>query len=1591
MEKNTNRPHKGLMQDVNPIDQPKESYRYALNAVNETNLGNRTLLSNEKGNEECYTLPRNYVRIGKVYTKDNEIVIFSTDNISSEIGIVKNCVYTALVNSNCLGFRVTHQIDAIYRLRRGCETVIYFTDGINPVRQVNLSKLEEYYSDAYKAYLTAPVLPFVGEQWNCDLFNLIKDYSVPCFSSFEVKNNGSIEAGSYNFAIQLLDDDLNPTNWITTSRPVNIFHDDIIGVYESINGSSQQEADALGGVMGNTNKSIEITFTNFDTKYTYYRVAVIKASQFTGIPNKVVVSPEIPISQPIFTYSGDINGYVEISAEEIKVGKIDIETVEHIEQLENKLILANIKGKQLNFCEFQQYASKIHSRYIVKEIADTDITETGNPKNPLSPTEVMGFMGGEVYAMGIVYVFKDGFESPVYHIPGPPKNKRWNWNTELCDTVADDTPISPWNANIEHIVPESQETAYNALPNEAKVPKWKVKDTAYNYGGLEGQMAYWECSSLYEDIPNCSSGDYWGKDVCGNDLVGTPIRHHRFPNRKTERHVDNGSSVNDYYKLVITITLNGAFPTPGVPIDLTISYNYNVPPPTAQTPVVINVNDTDFVSGVYTFTIDTEVGEDVANTFSGVAFSGTMPTTYAAEFTLESSVEFVYQNYRNDATLRILGVKFTNVEYPHPDIVGHYFVRAERDAFNRTILDSGIAGRARSKSTDFYDYITFSYFTFNNNDDRGHSYLMNPKFLYKNEVLVPEYLKVENIFNYSGKSVKGKRFDGLGWFVTNVDTLIETRVQNYNGVVTTNGDENYSKEKLLAMDGLSYDDNYETGERAYNLSWSNRVQLIKLGRALPDYKGSLNRDIPYVTLRVDRNVHCNLDSITYYKMHNCMLVANAESDTFGMYSGDVVVTKFDLSNSLLREYFNGIVDDILLGLGIIAAAAVTILTAGTGAAVISAIGAFLGATASSVLIPTIVVVTALVAGTIGVSLTIATAIINAYKDTDLDEMAVDSELDGLFSILENFMAYGNEYLSGIYVESEINTGLRQVQNHDCGKYYIPGIGETPIEYFRDRWMFYDQDEEKFLPKGLCCPETYHYNLDFSRMDKQKVYFPLPKTYDCCSDCLESFPERVYYSEVSFQEELSDNYRVFLSNNYRDIEAEHGGITGLIRKGNSLFILTEECLWMLPQNVQQSVVNELVTFIGTGEYFGIPPRKMIDSDMGSAGTRHKWSICKTPLGAFYVSEYEKAVYLISGGEGGLAKISGEGLHNWFWENLNPYLANQYLELIGQPYPYPNNPNNPNSVGIHSVFDPRHQRVIFTKRDYLIRPAYRENFNTISIDAGYLGLIVNQLYYSVTQNKFVRFTGIGFADVPFTNGTYFENKSFTISFSLLNKAWTSFHSYIPLFYSQDQNTFYSANGVTDWKHNIKGLYQKFYGTLYSHIIELVSVSNPINTRLWEDIQLQTFAQKYDSTNDDYYEQKDVTFNYLTVYNSRQISGEVEMISKDLQANPEDYFLNQTVNNVSSIVINKTERDWTINDFKDVRINYAIPMFTKDWASISTQYPIDKVINPASINVNKDWSQQESFRDKYLIIRLRFANFDDVELTTNFTLETEQNSTR
>ena len=137
----TNSFEKGLHTDNAPHNQPEGTYKYALNAVNETEEGNQGSVSNETGQND---LDLSLIKtdklqpIGQVYLNNNTHLIFAViSRFRSAIYLYKDKTLTKLVDdtkvskANRLNFNPSHQIDAVYRLRRGCERVIYFTDSNN--------------------------------------------------------------------------------------------------------------------------------------------------------------------------------------------------------------------------------------------------------------------------------------------------------------------------------------------------------------------------------------------------------------------------------------------------------------------------------------------------------------------------------------------------------------------------------------------------------------------------------------------------------------------------------------------------------------------------------------------------------------------------------------------------------------------------------------------------------------------------------------------------------------------------------------------------------------------------------------------------------------------------------------------------------------------------------------------------------------------------------------------------------------------------------------------------------------------------------------------------------------------------------------------------------------------------------------------------------------------------------------------------------------------------------------------------------------------------------------------------------------------
>ncbi len=237
----------------------------------------------------------------------------------------------------------------------------------------------------------------------------------------------------------------------------------------------------------------------------------------------------------------------------------------------------------------------------------------------------------------------------------------------------------------------------------------------------------------------------------------------------------------------------------------------------------------------------------------------------------------------------------------------------------------------------------------------------------------------------------------------------------------------------------------------------------------------------------------------------------------------------------------------------------------------------------------------------------------------------------------------------------------------------------------------------------------------------------------------------------------------------------------------------------------------------------------------------------------------------------------------------------------------------------------------------------------------------------------------------------SSSWTMSFSLKRKSWVSWHSYLPSYYFHVQEKHYSWKSGSNflWKHNEKNLYQNFYGEKVPFIIEYVDAKNPLMTQITDGILFQTEAKKFDEDNGEYYDIPDVTFNKIIAYNTHQITGLLDMVVKNNTT--ANYLYQQVINANNYIPIDRNERDWTVNALRNIRINNTQPMFIRSTPLLQNEYFIDKIVNPLAINYNKHWSELESLRDKFLVVRLIFDTFDDTKLIMNFAIEDKKVSER
>ena len=538
-----------------------------------------------------------------------------------------------------------------------------------------------------------------------------------------------------------------------------------------------------------------------------------------------------------------------------------------------------------------------------------------------------------------------------------------------------------------------------------------------------------------------------------------------------------------------------------------------------------------------------------------------------------------------------------------------------------------------------------------------------------------------------------------------------------------------------------------------------------------------------------------------------------------------------------------------------------------------------------------------------------------------------------------------------FVESDVNVDFRHGRNDKEENFYgAKELGEIP-----DEWL-----QEVNVP--IKYDNFYHYNSTYSVQNVINPNFVYNENYPELY-CETDLYNRVIYSDAAGKYGKGDALLNFRRSNLYDFPKTTGKLIALNGVENGkVYARFENNTKVYNALITLDSNNPIAMEIGNASMFNQKPIEMSTADIGYLGTQHK-AFVKTTHGGFWVDSRRGHVYQIT--SGGIDEISLRGSMQWFKENLPFKILKDF----------PNFPidNTFKGIGISLGWDERFHRLFLTKLDYRLQEQYQ-------------GLVTyenKKLYYNDTE--------IEFGDL-----TYFENHSFTISYSVLLKAWISFHSFLPSAYIAFVDHFQTATPTGTWNHNLSPLsYQTYYNRFYAYIIEY-TVNNAPNTHVVNSVSYNQDIHKYYNRNDYYslgsYNDKNTpNFTKAIVYNKEQTSGLVNLIPQ-LPNDARQRLLYPRVSRFGTeVLVTKKDLKNNFNGFWDATNNKENfqTLFSTKWEDISSNYPVDKVINPKSVITTTRLTGKQKIRSTFCKVRLIQDKFNRYKFINNLQLTQTTNS--
>lgn len=1588
-----------MVKDVTDVFMSEGLYTHAIHAINKAHYGERGAIGNEPSNKYCTAAP--FTIIGTVYKENGEWVLFSTNDVHSEIGIFNEhlCSYNRIVNDDCLDFKRTNLITGVCKENYDCTWSVYWQDARNPDRVMNLDNPP--YIPISEIACQEPVY---SNNLDCEALRLHPLIDQPCIELKRGIGAGELRNGSYFAVVAYSENGIKLTDY---SMPSNV-----------------QSLWNHVGVGGN----LEINVSNLDPGFNEFELVIVSIVAQQTVAKKVGYYP--------ITYStagnGAIPNSVKVTFDEllpslptvdlalIPMKSVVYEKCDKMFGISDTLIRSGVTTHP--YFNYQPLANQIYTRWVAVRYP-ADYYWNGG-KN-------VGYMRDEIYSFFIRWVYKTGARSASFHIPGR-------------ESVASDiTAVS----------------GLDVLQGENL--KWQVYDTSsysVNTGTTEdggvivarGQMAYWETADEYYP-PN--QPEVWG------NLCNKKIRHHKMPSNETIKIHETVNGVENIFVLGVEFgNIQPPINEVGDVIEDIVGYEIlrgsrqgnrtvvakglfnNMWEYNFQTNSILP-NSTVTQMGLFQNYPYNDLNPDpfladnynVLGNINGNVLKpdeGERLTSYRHDmFSFHSPETNFIRPYLGSNYIKLyseeIGEVVGHYEFPHL----HPQTKLISDAafLNAAFVGVGIGLLAAMGKTTVHGDKTIA---------GGASFIANAEYTANGgsakesgsvtalSDLVPHGMGLILGGNWSGTA---SFILSLGFFVANFlyfagegtnqyleiirniskwrDYILQYNSHGFyndshsvsNGVASGYGvnpciRRSIYKNKIKYINSGIQD--FDSTYRINNL-YRNKYVCLQTIKDIPDpvaidntkqrvtsvfdsiddykYNKFVLKDFKtqavsyYGAIKVPyANQYGQLDSIVQMPTHACIFSSgNSFAQVFG---GDVYINRYTEKSPYFffntwqynmpngteynyRNYVNGPpprfwfdsnnfdMDDFNIAFNN------NIDLTGTppdqNTPLEDSNGFF---------------------NNLWNSLTGGGSLIDFITPSDFHRLDRYGS-QGLWIVK---YAYSYLFYNGVrdfYTESELNMAYRDYGEEDYEKFYDPyGQSFTDINY-----MF----RSDIITKPIY--HKYDLSLSVSRLFGNFASWGklLPRDYNptLYNTCFEYYPNRVVYSLTQQDGLRRDNWRNFLPLNYKDFP----GVISTMKSLNTTgaIILFEDCEPMVFYGIDQLQTTSGVKFtIGDGGLFQQNWQSMVNADdvMGYGECISSRSAVNTPYGLFWVSQKNgNILHYVPGSQP--RPISGIGLKHWFAE----YLPSQLLTYFPNYRLY----DNPIvGIGCQAVYDPQYELVYFTKKDYVpLDP-------NIQLDP------VTNDFYIIVDGKI--------RTIDLTDKQYFEPCNWVASFDPTipqQGGWVSFHLWTPTLMIPSYKHFHTINDNTIWEHNNRtDSFCNFYDTSYAWEVEYPIVT-PNNVTTLRSVEYYLDCYTFSNDGRDYFHVLDENFDRCIIYNSEQNSGLLRLQIKGKNAPLDLIQYPQITPNHITILFSKEENKFRFDKFWDATRDRGefsgaeVPMWDTSCNGV------EKLINTGYINYFKSPLQHKKFRHygNKIILRKNPVGRDDVKMVLKLTNTKELQSFR